>query len=196
MRRQHHVDVRFTPLPLWSHPTTHKRRPRNTFKAGWQDTLDLMENELRILEATNVIIGIRLESRHIRLDGWPRSDAPNPSHPGVELSFDSGSIGRLDPNIKRGTQLIALCGGDAKAALKKHHPDVGGRLEDIVAINAAMDPKKRLIYACDVCDFWQHNVRSIALGLGSLRAVDRYGISSRGEQYAGFRGALTAKAST
>ena len=45
---------------------------------------------------------------------------------------------------------------------------------------------KRYVYATDVCDLWQHNVRSIALGLEALRAVDRYGITRRKEQYAGF----------
>jgi hypothetical protein len=44
----------------------------------------------------------------------------------------------------------------------------------------------RLVYASDVCDFWQHNVRSIGLGLEALRAVNRYGISRKGEQYAGW----------
>lgn len=34
---------------------------------------------------------------------------------------------------------------------------------------------------------WQANVRAIALGLEALRAVDRYGITARGEQYQGFR---------
>lgn len=34
---------------------------------------------------------------------------------------------------------------------------------------------------------WQANVRAIALGMGALRAVDRYGITRRAEQYAGFR---------
>lgn len=33
---------------------------------------------------------------------------------------------------------------------------------------------------------WQANIRAIALGLGALRAVDRYGISRRGEQYRGW----------
>lgn len=47
--------------------------------------------------------------------------------------------------------------------------------------------QQRLVYATDVCERWTHNVRSIALGLESLRAVDRYGITRRGEQYAGFR---------
>ncbi|SDU42279.1 hypothetical protein [Jiangella alkaliphila] len=44
-----------------------------------------------------------------------------------------------------------------------------------------------LQYATDSCAFWQHNVRSIALGLESLRAVDRYGITRRSQQYTGFR---------
>ena len=34
---------------------------------------------------------------------------------------------------------------------------------------------------------WQVNVRAIALGLEALRRVERYGITSRGEQYAGWR---------
>ena len=45
----------------------------------------------------------------------------------------------------------------------------------------------RLVYATDVCSRWEHNVRSIALGLEALRAVDRYGITRRGEQYAGWK---------
>jgi hypothetical protein len=49
------------------------------------------------------------------------------------------------------------------------------------------DRRQRLTYATDVCAFWQHNVRSIALGLEALRAVDRYGITRYGEQYAGFK---------
>lgn len=47
-------------------------------------------------------------------------------------------------------------------------------------------PRGRLTYATDVCEDWQDNVRSIALGLAALRAVDRYGITRKGEQYAGF----------
>lgn len=35
-------------------------------------------------------------------------------------------------------------------------------------------------------DSWQHNLRAIVLGLEALPAVDRYGITETGEQYAGF----------
>ena len=34
---------------------------------------------------------------------------------------------------------------------------------------------------------WQHNVRAIALTLEALRAVDRYGATETGQQYAGFK---------
>jgi hypothetical protein len=43
-----------------------------------------------------------------------------------------------------------------------------------------------LTYATDSCAFWQHNVRSIGLGLEALRAVDRYGVTRHGEQYTGW----------
>lgn len=45
-----------------------------------------------------------------------------------------------------------------------------------------------LTYQADSCTYWQHNVRSIALGLEALRAVDRYGINATaGQQYKGYR---------
>jgi hypothetical protein len=34
---------------------------------------------------------------------------------------------------------------------------------------------------------WRDNVRALALSLEALRRVDRYGVTSRGEQYAGWR---------
>jgi len=48
-----------------------------------------------------------------------------------------------------------------------------------------------LCYSTDSCVLWQHNIRSIALGLTALRAVDRYGVTKRGEQYTGWK-AITA----
>lgn len=44
----------------------------------------------------------------------------------------------------------------------------------------------RLTYATDVFWDWRDNVRAIALGLGALRDVDRWGVAKRGQQYAGF----------
>lgn len=133
------IDARFRPLAIWPHDSTpsSQRRSRYTFKASWQSTLKLLRHELQALGAKNIVIGAGFTDRDIRLDGWPRSDARTPAHPGIEISFDS--------------------------------------------------PRGRLVYATDSCMQWEDNVRSIALGLESLRAVDRYGITKRGQQYAGFR---------
>lgn len=74
--------------------------------------------------------------------------------------------------------------GGLRADAKVRHPGV------ILTIDAAIGT---LVYATD--EFtgwggrpgWQENLRAIALGLEALRAVERYGIATRGEQYAGYR---------
>jgi hypothetical protein len=125
------MDVRFRPLPEWPYPPTKNRRSKWAFKAGWQNTLDLLQHELGLLRARDVIIGAGFREQDLRLDGWPRSNAQTPAFPGVEVSFDTPTHGRL-------------------------------------------------VYGTDTCELWQHNIRSIALGLEALRAVDRYGITRRG----------------
>jgi hypothetical protein len=43
-----------------------------------------------------------------------------------------------------------------------------------------------LSYPCDTFTTWQANLRAIAFALEALRKVDRYGVTSHGEQYRGF----------
>jgi hypothetical protein len=132
------VKATFRPL-RWTEPSTppENRRSRYQFKAGWQNTLTLLERELGYLDATDFVIEADFTESDIRLDGMPRSGARTPNHPGVRVAFES-----------------------------KFGP---------------------LVYSTDSCEFWQHNVRSIALGLEALRAVDRYGVTKRGEQYTGWK---------
>lgn len=73
---------------------------------------------------------------------------------------------------------IRMDGMPRSNARVPEHPGV------IISFNSKHGP---LQYASDSCDFWQHNVRSIGLGLQSLRAVDRYGITRTGEQYRGWK---------
>jgi hypothetical protein len=58
----------------------------------------------------------------------------------------------------------------------------------IVSFSSKFGP---LRYATDTYGDWKSNLRAIALGLEALRAVDRYGVSGRGEQYRGWT-AITA----
>lgn len=67
-------------------------------------------------------------------------------------------------------------------------PRANARQPEDPAVRISFDSKHGpLVYAADSCEYWQHNVRSIALGLEALRAVDRYGITRRAEQYTGWR---------
>lgn len=54
----------------------------------------------------------------------------------------------------------------------------------VLAFDSRHGPLK---YATDRFHRYEDNVRAIALGLEALRKVDRYGISTRGEQYAGWK---------
>lgn len=48
-------------------------------------------------------------------------------------------------------------------------------------------------FACDRFTTWEENLRAIALGMEALRKVERYGITSDGQQYAGFKALESAE---
>lgn len=69
------------------------------------------------------------------------------------------------------------------------------RQPEFPGVRIAFDSKHGpLVYATDAYEFWQHNVRAIALSLQALRAVDRYGVTKRAEQYTGWRAIGTGPA--
>jgi hypothetical protein len=130
------MDYQFRPIEAWpGKPTPSYNQKRGPFRAGYRDTLDLLDRELRFLSAKQIVIQAYLQQRDIRNDGMIRADS-RPSKPGVILSFVS-----------------------------KHGP---------------------LQYPCDRYSDWQDNLRGIAKSLEALRAVDRHGVTKRGEQYTGW----------
>ena len=60
---------------------------------------------------------------------------------------------------------------------RPRHPGV------VLAFDSKHGP---LSYPCDTYNDWQANVRAIAMALEALRAVDRYGVTKRAEQYQGW----------
>jgi hypothetical protein len=64
------------------------------------------------------------------------------------------------------------------ANTRPRHPGV------TVAFESRHGPLK---YTADKFATWTENLRAIALGLEALRKVDRYGMTRRGEQYAGWK---------
>lgn len=69
--------------------------------------------------------------------------------------------------------------GEMRANVSPSHPGV------ILTFTTRRDGP--LTFACDRFTRWQTNLRAIAKGLEALRLVDRYGITSTGEQYAGWK---------
>lgn len=128
------LNATFRPVERW--PGKPKvTRKRSTFKAGYSDTLDLLERELDAVHARDVVIQAYFQRRDIRNDGWPKSSA-RPTGPGVIVTFLRG--------------------------------------------------KETVSFPCDTFDDWQDNLRAVAKSLEALRLVDRYGVTSNGEQYSGF----------
>ena len=81
------MDFEYRPITLWPGPMT-KGRKRAKFRAGYQDTLGLLDRELRHLGARKIVLQVALTPGEIRLDGRPRSGS-RPAHPGIILSFES-----------------------------------------------------------------------------------------------------------
>lgn len=81
------MKYQFRPIDSWPGPrTTYPRR--SLFRAGYQNTLDLLESELDQLGAEHVVIQLAVEEADLRLDGMLRANT-RPTHPGVVVSFDS-----------------------------------------------------------------------------------------------------------
>lgn len=78
---------------LWLRPDL---RERSKFTASWGDTLWLLEQGIRLLDGTDVVIEADLNERDIRLDGMMRADA-RPASPAVAVAFES----RFGPLIYR-----------------------------------------------------------------------------------------------
>jgi hypothetical protein len=73
--------------------------------------------------------------------------------------------------------------GWPRADAKPSHPGV------IISFDSKWGPQR--YFGDNYADGYKANVRAIGLGLKALRAVDRYGITRRGEQYTGFKALTT-----
>jgi hypothetical protein len=83
------IDCRFVPVQEWpGEKTKSYQRKRSPFDSTYSKTLDLLERELRVLNAKEILVQAYFAREHIRNDGWPKSNA-RPVEPGVILTFES-----------------------------------------------------------------------------------------------------------
>jgi hypothetical protein len=141
------------PLGPWLGPVTGDRKSSGAFKAHWDQTLALLDDEVEALGCDGpVVIQIDVLAVDLRADGMLRTRARVGNFPGVIVSFKSRH-------------------GPLRYATDAYEQRWSGNLPG-----------------------WQANVRAIALSLEALRAVDRYGVSKRGEQYTGWSALPAARA--
>lgn len=77
------------PLDGWPEGETLLRQSSAVFRAGYRDTLALLRDELRHLEAERVVVQLDVREGDVRLDGMLRADAKVGPFPGVRVAFDS-----------------------------------------------------------------------------------------------------------
>ncbi len=83
------LELKLRPLERWPRqPTATEDRKRSQFSAPYQNTLEVLERELRHLEAHDVVLQIDVAASDFRLDGNLRSGARFRG-PGIVLSFES-----------------------------------------------------------------------------------------------------------
>jgi hypothetical protein len=81
------MQIRFRPIQAWPGILTVGRKDA-PFRATFDDTLKILEVELGMIGAHDVVIELAITEADLRIDGWPKAIA-KPAHPGVILSFDS-----------------------------------------------------------------------------------------------------------
>lgn len=96
------LDFRTVPIERWPDPpglTPEDERKEHPFRyqtdrgamrpgVDWQKTKELLDRELSMLDAENIVLQMALDDSQITIDGRPYARA-RPDHPGVILSFDS-----------------------------------------------------------------------------------------------------------
>lgn len=83
------IEIRYRSIVDWPGDLTpDDERPTSPFRQGIGDTMGLLRDELRHLEATDATIELAVRENQIRIDGALKADV-RPTHPGVILSFGS-----------------------------------------------------------------------------------------------------------
>ncbi len=160
--------LRYRPIDTWPGPLTGPREPTK-FSATWTDTLKLLDRELEQVRADAPVLQLAIAESDLRLGGDIKANA-SPRHPGVILTFTHPTQGPISYPCDRfdgATNWIGMAerrNRDVRAAER------GGSSRHTRTVPG-----------------WQANVRAVALGLGHLRTLTRYGIVRNGQQYAGWK---------
>jgi hypothetical protein len=99
----------------------------------------------------------------------------------AELRFELGQIDCRRAVIEAGFRAWDI-GANGWPLARARTPEDPG-----VVLRVLESRYGELTYPCDTFTTWEANIRAITLALEALRKVDRYGVTKRGEQYAGWK---------
>ncbi|MGA9770006.1 MAG: molecular chaperone DnaJ [Blastocatellia bacterium] len=80
------LKLKIRPIEGWPGDATRSRK-HSPFRSGYKDTLDLLERELNMLHARNVVVQLAVRESEIAIDGNLKAYA-KPEYPGVILAFE------------------------------------------------------------------------------------------------------------
>lgn len=135
------------------------------------------------------------------IDRWPREQTKQREWSPFRTRMNDGSyrrreIGWEETSVDLERELRALNVREAVIQLALSERDI--RIDGQIKLNARLQhpgvvltftapDKGVLTFACDKWTSWQANIRGITKGLEALRLLDRYGITTTGEQYTGWK---------
>jgi len=82
------MNIVYKALVRWPGDLTESRRRSRFGDVAWGKTLKVLDRELALLGASNIIFQVAVEDHDIRLDGGLRAGSKK-EHPGVIITFDS-----------------------------------------------------------------------------------------------------------
>lgn len=123
------------------------------------------------------------------IDEWP--GPLRRSHERKRAPFRVG-YGKLINDLQRevdhlrATSCVLLMALDQSDIRLDGRPRAGATPRHPGVILVLQTPSGQMRWPCDTYNDWADNLRAISLSLAALRAVDRYGVTKRGEQYTGW----------
>ena len=130
-----------------------------------------------------------LDLRFRPIDRWPVSrTAPGKRRTAIFRSTYAQTLDLLEDELYkvRAKDIVIQAGFTLDQIRNDGWPRSGARPTDHGVILCFKTKDGPLSFPCDTFDWWQDNVRAIALSLQALRSVDRYGVTKSGEQYRGW----------
>lgn len=173
--------VAIQPIAEW--PQKKVSGVKSPFRAGFTDTLDMLERELSHLGASEPTLLTLHDPDDVRLDGRLKTDTRRPTYQGVVLEFKRAAR----PHETKCAHCRSGVGRFWTQAADKSRSAYAHKVADRAVWCDDQKPEPVTFrFPADKYSDWRDNVRAIAMVLEGLRMIERHGVKSEA-QYAGYK---------